>query len=559
MPLPFYIQKAVDLGLLVEEDGKITGCRKDEVETVLGVSRIIEKIQPTTVAEKDNTGDQEAIVLCRVLTSPSGLARELWADLRCAVGIGHGQELPSQLWSSDVFSAIGSQIDAIYNGTADGASVINSQTLIESFSHSPSISILEFNQTVANLSQKETMRTYGDPESEWDVAIDLLRQARARATFKDAQHLGGQAMKSDAKLEKAIEAQQQELMTCLGMLRGTVGSQGNAVDAVEDLVSPKDGRMSLIDQIMNAREQVPPVSTGITALDIDMEGGVRVPGQSAGGRLFTLAARTGVGKTVLGVFAAVNLAKEGLTVGFVSAELDKAAIYARIWAAATHQCNPNTNWVEVGDIDSPSSNRETVSSNLMMAAGQIQQAGGKLLIEDPWGACVDAVINSMRSMKAKNPEMRAVVIDHFHVLSRHKGAPNNESGMLEDRAYKLMNAAKELEIDLIVLAQMNRVGMDSVSQKESPTLDQIRGTDALSHVSHAVWIVRKEMDGAGEDRKWTGNLELWHVKTRGRQARWDGKKINGLKTFVDKSVLTMDYKHSSVRADQTNVSATGSW
>jgi len=559
MALPFHIQRAVDLGLLVEENGKITGCRKDEVETVLGVSRIIEKIQPTTVAEKDDTMDQEAIVLCRILTSPSGLARELWADLRCAVGIGHGQELPSQMWSNDAFSAIGSQIDAIYNGTADGASVINSQTLIESFSHKPSISVLEFNQTVARLAQKETMRSYGDPESEWDVAIDLLRQARARATFKNAQHLGGQAMKSDSKLEKAIEEQQQQLMTCLGMLRGTVGSQGNAVDAVEDLVSPKDGRISLIDQIMNARQQVAPVSTGIPALDIDMEGGVRKPGQSAGGRLFTLAARTGVGKTVLGVFAAVNLAKEGLTVGFISAELDKAAIYARIWSAATHQCNPNTNWAEVGDIDSPSHNREQVSSNLMMAAGAIQAAGGKLLIEDPWGACVDAVINSMRSMKAKNPEMRATVIDHFHVLSRHKGAPNNESGMLEDRAYKLMNAAKELEIDLIVLAQMNRVGMDSASQREAPTLDQIRGTDALSHVSHAVWIVRKEMEGAGEDRKWTGNLELWHVKTRGRQARWDGKKINGLKSFVDKSILAMDYKHSSVRQDQTNFGGSGSW
>ena len=556
MPFPFYIQKAVDLGLLEADGDRIVGCRKDEVETVLGVSRIIEKIQPTTAAEKDDTMDQEAIVLCRILTSPTGVARELWADLRCAVGIGHGQELPQQLWSSEAFRAVGTQIDMIYNGTADGASVINSQSLIESFAQSPTISVLEFNQTVTRLSQRETMRTYGDSESEWDVAIDLLRQARARATFKDAQHIGGQAMKSDTKLEKAIEEQQQELMTCLGMLRGSVGSQGNAVDAVEDLISPKDGRVSLIDQIMNAREQVPPISTGMQALDIDMEGGVRIPGQSAGGRMFALAARTGDGKTVLGVFAAVNLAKNGLKVGFVSAELDKAAIYARLWAAATHQCNPNTNWVEVGDIDSPSGNREQVSANLMMAAGAIQEAGGKLLVEDPWGADVDSVINSMRSMKAKNPDMRCVILDHFHVLARHKGAPNNEAGMLEDRAYKLMNAAKELEIDLIVLAQMNRVGMDSLSQKEAPTLDQIRGTDALSHVCHAVWIVRKEMEGAGEERKWTGNLELWHVKTRGRQAIWKGNKITGLRQFVDKSILSMDYRFSSVKADFTNSSET---
>lgn len=554
MTFPFYIQKAVDLGLLQTEGDRIVGCCKDEVETVMGVGRIVEKIQPTTVAEKDDTEDQEAIVLCRVLISPSGRARELWADLRCAVGIGHGQELPAQLWSSNTFRTIGSQIDMIYNGTADGASIINPQTLIESFSHNPTISVLDFNQTVTNLSQRETMRTYGDEESEWDVAIDLLRQARARATFKNAQHLGGQAVKSDTKLEKAIEAQQQELMTCLGMLRGSVGSQGNAVDAVEDLLHPKDGRESLIDQIMNAREQVPPVSTGMAALDLDMEGGVRRPNQAAGGRMFLLAARTGVGKTVLGVFAAVNLAKGGLTVGFISAELDKAAIYARLWSAATHQCNPNVNWAESGDIESPSGNRETTSSNVMQAAGVIQEAGGKLLMEDPWGADVDAIVNSMRSMKAKNPELRVLVLDHFHILARHKGAPVNETGMLEERSHRLMNAAKELAVDLIVLGQMNRTGMDSVSQKEAPGLDQIKGTDTLSHLCHAVWIARKEMEGSGEDRKWTGNLELWHVKTRGRQAIWKGNRMTGLSSYVDKSILAMDYRYSSVKQDFTHCS-----
>lgn len=550
MTLPFYIQKAADLGLLQIEGGRIVGCAKDEVETVLGVSRIIEKIQPTTAAEQDDTTDQEAIVLCRVLTSPSGKARELWADLRCAVGIGHGQELPWQLWSTDTFRAVGGTIDKIYNGMSD-VTVISAQTLIDTFARNPSIPLIEFNQAVSRLSQHETMRSYGDPNSEWDVAIDLLRQQRARATFKDSQHIAQQSLRSDSKLEAAIEAQQQGLMQALGMLRGSVGNQGNAVDAVEDLVSPKDGRVSLIDQIMNAREQVAPISTGLMAMDIDMEGGVRLPGQQAGGRLFTLAARTGVGKTILGVYAAVNLAIGGLQVGFISAELDKSAIYARIWSAASHQANPNTNWVEVGDIESPGLNREKVSENIMMAAATIQGNGGKLLIEDPWGADVDAVINSLRSMKAKNPELRCAVVDHFHVLARHKGAPSSEAAMLEERAYKLMNAAKELEIDLIVLAQMNRVGMDSLSSKAPPTLDQIRGTDALSHVSHAVWIVRKEPEteeNAGRAR----NLEFWHAKTRGRQAYWKNDRIQGIRGFVDKSVLSMDYPFSSVKLDKTN-------
>ena len=59
-------------------------------------------------------------------------------------------------------------------------------------------------------------------------------------------------------------------------------------------------------------------------------------------------------------------------------------------------------------------------------------------------------------------------MDHFHCLARHKGAPTSEAAMLEERAYRLMTVAKELEIDLIVLAQMNRVGMDVTRQDPSP-------------------------------------------------------------------------------------------
>lgn len=553
MTFPKHIQNAVDLGLLRAEGGRIVGVGQEEAESVLGIARLIEKIQPTTQLDGDDTTDQEAIVLSRILTSAPGVARELWSELRIAVGVGHGQDLPRQLWSNPAFRAIGSLVDRIFNGEADGATMISKELLIKAFSLNSTqfCSKLEFEQTVSELSDHSTLERYGDPTSEFGVALDLLRQARARANFLAAQHQAEQTIKSDTKLEKAIEAQQEELMRCLGMLRGSVGNEGNASDAVEDLLAPKNGSVSFIDRIMEARVQSAPVSTGMTAMDVDMEGGVRKAGEAAGGRLFTLAARTGVGKTVLGVYAAVNLAVGGLKVGFISAELDKHAIYARIWAAATKVANPNTNWVEVGAIESPDHTRDTVSSNIMMAAGKIQENGGKLLIEDPWGADVDSVINSLRSMKAKNPDLRCAVVDHFHVLARHKGAPSSEAAMLEERAYKLMNCAKQLEIDLIVLAQMNRVGMDAASSNQPPTLDQIRGTDALSHVSHAVWIVRKEMEGQGENRKWTGNLEFHHAKTRGRQAYWRNGSIVGVKSYIECSLLQMDYSHSAVSTDRT--------
>ena len=113
MTFPKYIQNAVDLGLLTADGGKITGVGQEEAQSVFGLVRLIEKIQPTSKFDGDDTTEQEAIVLCRVLTNPAGIARELWSDLRIAVGVGHGQALPRQLWSTDVFRAIGGLIDRV--------------------------------------------------------------------------------------------------------------------------------------------------------------------------------------------------------------------------------------------------------------------------------------------------------------------------------------------------------------------------------------------------------------------------------------------------------------
>ena len=55
---PKHIQNAVDLGLLTAADGKITGVGQEEAQSVFGLVRLIEKIQPTTKFEGDDTRDQ---------------------------------------------------------------------------------------------------------------------------------------------------------------------------------------------------------------------------------------------------------------------------------------------------------------------------------------------------------------------------------------------------------------------------------------------------------------------------------------------------------------------
>jgi replicative DNA helicase len=283
-----------------------------------------------------------------------------------------------------------------------------------------------------------------------------------------------------------------------------------------------------------------------------------------------LAARTSIGKTQIGCQIATALCSKGLTVGFISAELDYTQIEARLLSSLSRKLlgkhgyhwrssGNGVGYVSIGELQVPNpEDKEQITNLLGTLACELQNCDGELIIEAPWGACVDTVVNSMRSMKARKPELRAVVLDHFHVLSRHNKAARDGAAMLEERAYRLMTAAKELDIDLFVLAQMNTVGIkreqdDMKSQPKPPELDQIRGTDALSHVSHAVWLVRKQRQVEGEpsDQK----LELWHSKVRGRQAFWEGsppqEQITTVQGFVQMSVIQLDYHTASLKADDT--------
>ena len=576
--LPFYIQKAVDLGLLQVDAGKIVSFDDKTPSKAMEVARIVDKLQPTSVQEREDTTPQEAIVLSKVLTSPSGVARERWAELRGAFGVGHGQGVPMTLWSDMRFRAIAHEIDLTFIGQTNNQ-LISRDSLVAGYSmrgdSSRIVTVLDFNQAIFELSDPELMEDYGDAASEWSTALDVLKQFRVRSLYLETLHVAKQNIKADAKLEEALEFLQKRAMEGVAMIRGTIGSQGHAVDAVDSIIgTPQGNRQNWIDRLNSLEQAEKPVSTGFPSIDLDIGGGVSKPkiNSPVGGRMFTFAARTSTGKTACAAHVATSLVAGGLTVGFISAELDSNAIEARLFSSLSRKVfglqgyhwtatQDKLGYITVMELQNPLQEKRHGIANLLgHLAGAIQDIGGRLLVEAPWGACVDAAINSMRSMKARHPELRAVVLDHFHSLTRHKGAPMGDASMLEERAYKLMGAAKELGIDLFVMAQMNQVGIKAEATNKSdsppppPTQDQIRGTDALSHVSHAVWLVRRQKQMSGEPS--SQKIEVWHSKTREGQVFWESSGFDDHLTMVrdgqiEKSIIQIDYSTCTLKTDDT--------
>lgn len=575
--LPFYIQKAVEIGLLRVSDDQIVSCNAEAASSAMQVARIVDKLQPTSVQEREDTTPQEAIVLSRVLTSPSGLARERWAELRGAFGVGNGQAVPGSLWSDFRFKAIAHEIDLTFVGQTNNQ-LISRDSLVASYSmrgdSSRMVSVIDFNQAIFELSDPLLIEQYGESSSEWATALDVLKQFRVRSLYLETLHVAKQNIKADAKLEEALEFLQKRAMEGVAMIRGTIGSQGHAINAIDSIIGNTGGQsLNWIDRLISSDQAERPVSTNFPAIDLDIGGGVSRPKVNSpiGGRVFTFAARTSTGKSACAVHMATSLVSGGLTVGFISAELDQAAIEARLFSSLSRKLlgkqgyhwtatSDRLGYVTVMELQNPAKEKRSGIADLLgHLAGAIQGTGGKLLVEAPWGACVDAVINSMRSMKARNPELRAVVVDHFHSLTRHKGAPSSDSAMLEERAYKLMGAAKELGIDLFVMAQMNQVGIKAEAANRNdpappPQQDQIRGTDALSHISHAVWLVRRQKQVLGEPS--SQKIEVWHSKAREGQVFWESSGFDDHLTMInggqiEKSIIQIEYSTCTLKADDT--------
>jgi hypothetical protein len=575
--LPFYLQKAVEIGLLAVDDGRVRVATQDGASAAIQVARIVEKLQPTSVQEREDTTPQEAIVLSQVLTSYSGLARERWAELRSAFGVGSGQVVPISLWSDPRFKAVAQEIDYTFIGQSNNE-LISRDSLVANYSarsdSSRLVPAIDFNQAIYELSDPQLIGQYGESSSEWATALDILKQIRVRALYLETLHVATQNIKADTKLADALEFLQGRAMEGVAMLRGTIGSQGQAISAIDALIGNLPGkRNNWVDRLASGGTLQRPVSTGFAAIDLDIGGGVSRPAvnKPVEGRLLALAARTETGKTAVSVHMAASLVAGGLTVGFISAELDYEAIEARLFASLSRKLlskkgyhwaatEDRLGYVTVMELRNPTDDRREGIANLLgNLAGAIQDSGGKLLIEAPWAACVDAVVNSMRSMKAKNPELRAVFVDHFHSLTRHKGAPAADASMLEERAYKLVGAAKELGLDLFVAAQMNQVGIKAEATARNdepppPQQDQIRGTDALAHVAHAVWLVRlkKAVPGEPSARK----VEVWHSKARDGQYFWESDGLDDHLTMVkdgrvEKSIIQVEYSTCSLRTDDT--------
>ncbi len=255
-----------------------------------------------------------------------------------------------------------------------------------------------------------------------------------------------------------------------------------------------EGALDEIESISTRSGQMTGVPTGFTDLD-GLTNGLH-PGQ-----MIILAARPAIGKSTLGLDLARSCSiKNRLTSVIFSLEMGRNEITMRLLSAearvALHHMRSGT----MTDDD---------WARLARKMGEISDA--PLFIDDSPNMSMMEIRAKCRRLKQRH-DLRLVVVDYLQLMSTG-GSRRPESRQQEvsemSRALKLL--AKELEIPVVAIAQLNR-GPEQRTDKR-PLMSDLRESGSLEQDADVVILLHRE-DAYERESPRAGEADLIVAKHR---------------------------------------------
>lgn len=216
------------------------------------------------------------------------------------------------------------------------------------------------------------------------------------------------------------------------------------------------------------------LSTGLPDLD-DIVRGLR------NGNMIVVAGLTGSGKTILGLQVAQHVTTELGGAGLVfSMEMTKEELITRGIASMGA--------VNLSRLDEGSTIQDDDWPKITGAVGKLQKA--RLYVNDQAGMTL-ARIRSIARQCQKREGLNVVVIDYITLIASEGGGQNRtlEVGKISTG---LKNLAKELQVPVIVLAQLNRGPTNRPDKKPRPS--DLRDSGQIEQDADVVILVHCDKD-----------------------------------------------------------------
>lgn len=281
---------------------------------------------------------------------------------------------------------------------------------------------------------------------------------------------------------------------------------------LEPIRSSLTGVLSEFDEAFQNPGAKSGLSTGLAGLDMLTNG-------FHAGEIIQLAARPGIGKTSMALNIATHIALyEKKPVALFSLEMPKIQLARRIVSSVAHVSSKR---VIRGELD------ENEQRRFRQAIAAL--ADVPIYIDDSSLNTPANILSKCRRMKNdKNRGLSFVVIDYIGLMKADgKGYDNNRQQEISDISRNLKIMAKELNVPVLVLSQLNRSVESRTDHR--PMLSDLRDSGSIEQDADIVMFIYKseQYRDLKENEVEEGIAELIVAKNRnGEQGtvklRWDG-------------------------------------
>ncbi|UKA69559.1 replicative DNA helicase [Arthrobacter sp. FW306-06-A] len=197
-----------------------------------------------------------------------------------------------------------------------------------------------------------------------------------------------------------------------------------------------------------------------------------------GGAMYVVGARPAVGKTVIGLQLAQCIARHG-AVAFYSMEMTKDDLNKRLLASELHIPYQRLR-------DDALLARDT--NKIIASEPDFHRM--PLYVNDNPSLSITDIKRHARSVNRKSP-LKAIVIDYIGLMSTPFGYRGERHQFIADMSRQLKVLSKEMDVPVIVLAQLNR-GSEQRADKE-PVMSDLRDSGAIEQDADVVLLLHRDL------------------------------------------------------------------
>lgn len=330
------------------------------------------------------------------------------------------------------------------------------------------------------------------------AAAEVLVKERSRQTTIDALSDALQFATTSPDPDAALDAAQ----SMLSKLQQAVGRKEPKL--ASELA---DDRLDYYDRLLRGDHVSDAMPTHIPALDKALNGGLQT------GRLYILAARPGVGKSSFGQWLALQLAKAHKPALFLSLEMPAYEVIDR---AVSYLGKASYEVIQTG----VGANDDDWTG---LVAGIDRLKGLPYYVDDQPGLTISHIRAKAHAVKRRG--LRLLVLDYLQLCA---GIGDNRNAEIEGITKGLKGMAKELDIAVMVLSQLNREVEKRAGGR--PQLSDLRDSGSIEQDADVVmflWNLKNKIEvGAAIEKNRQGKRTDFILNFDGDYQRWAQSTIN---------------------------------